>query len=272
MIMACHVYPWGRSGGTGLEEISSLGFRYCEIGSNLLFRFARAQTEWRELLRITKLQALAVYEFGHFMTPRRHREILLHHERLALLMQRESIHQVILGPDSSMRDHSESSAKMVPMIHEIVRRYNRYQVNVAIHPHIGSAVITKDQIDEVMKQVPDLQLVVDVGHMAAAGLDFWALLESHHGRVACLHLKDVRAEFRSRIDSASRSMPFCDIGQGATDLAPILCQLQSKKFTGWLTIELERPFESLHARMKRSLVYLSQLKQQHSIQLSLPTP
>ncbi len=114
------------------------------------------------------------------------------------------------------------------------------------HPHAGSSVEFEDEIERLLASHP-IDLCVDTGHSAFAGVDPVALYLRHAPRVPYLHLKDVdsavldvvRAEGRD-FWGAIRAGAFVPLGEGMVDFPGLAVALQSSGFDGWATVEQDR--------------------------------
>jgi inosose dehydratase len=106
-------------------------------------------------------------------------------------------------------------------------------VRLCLHPHAGTAVESRADIDRVMAATdPDRVWVCpDTGHLLTAGDDPAAAITAWASRVAAIHLKDV--------DRAGRVVP---IGAGRLALDPTLAALDTVAAAGrceHLTLEVE---------------------------------
>ena len=135
-------------------------------------------------------------------------------------------------------------------------------LQLAYHHHMGTVIQDRREIDELMRRTSAVRLLVDTGHLVFADVDPLAVLRAHQGRVAHVHLKDVRPDvvLRARIDKHSfsravRAGVFTVPGDGGIDFAPILALLRRSGYAGWLVVEAEQdPRRSLplhYARLGR---------------------
>jgi inosose dehydratase len=114
------------------------------------------------------------------------------------------------------------------------------------HPHAGTYVEFEPEIERAMADTdPELvSICLDTGHCAYAGVDPVALYRRHAGRVAYLHLKDLRPEVLRpgslSIEQAIAAGVFCPLGQGVVDFAGLRAALDEHGFDGWGTVEQDR--------------------------------
>jgi inosose dehydratase len=90
------------------------------------------------------------------------------------------------------------------------------------HHHLGTRVQTTAEIERLLAGT-DVPLLLDTGHLTAAGGDPVSALRDWRERINHLHLKDVR-------DGA-----FCELGTGNVDLDGFLAELEG--YDGWLVVE-----------------------------------
>jgi inosose dehydratase len=106
------------------------------------------------------------------------------------------------------------------------------------HPHLGTRVQTPAEIERLLAG-SDVPLLLDTGHLTAAGGDAVEGLKRWGGRINHVHLKDVR-------DGV-----FCELGAGEIDLRGFLAELEG--YSGWLVVEqdwLPGPGESPAAQIE----------------------
>lgn len=256
--LACHLAAWGEAYDRGMAEVARLGYQACELGSRCLFAMQKEPEKLRELLAQHGLSAAAVFEFGHFENRVRRREVLLHHDQLARLMEQVGVNLVVLSP-GTLRKRSgptvEDLQHMTEVIAQIVRRYGERGVRVAVHPHIGTSIFTMQEIDYIMASgPPELALVPDLWHCAEAGVDVSRLIAEYSSRIASIHLRDARQvkhDGRRRL----RTEP-CDLGEGELALGQLFQAIRTYGYGGWLTVETERPLTTPAESAAANLQYL----------------
>jgi inosose dehydratase len=99
------------------------------------------------------------------------------------------------------------------------------------HHHLGTRVQTPAEIERLLDGT-DVPLLLDTGHLTAAGGHAVQSLRTWRDRINHVHLKDVR-------DST-----FCELGTGDVDLDGFLAELGG--YSGWLVVEqdwIPRPGE-----------------------------
>jgi inosose dehydratase len=105
------------------------------------------------------------------------------------------------------------------------------------HHHMGTRVQTPAEIERLL-DATDVALLVDSGHLTAAGGDPVRAMRDWRGRVRHVHLKDVHLDvLRAYADwgEAWSANVFCELGTGDADLVGFLAELNG--YDGWLVVE-----------------------------------
>jgi inosose dehydratase len=136
--------------------------------------------------------------------------------------------------------------QLVDNVNRIAERAAAAAVAVAFHPHAGTHVEFRDEIDQLLAMTdPELvRLCVDTGHSAYAGVDPAELIGDYSDRLACVHLKDVDPAVletvlsdRLGFDEAYERAVFCVLGKGCVDFTAVRAALETGGYAGWLTVE-----------------------------------
>ena len=135
--------------------------------------------------------------------------------------------------DSGDRDAPLDPADVARVVeHARARGYSP-----TVHHHMGTRIETRAQIEDLLEHV-DVPLLLDTGHVAAAGVDPIAALDDWRDRVDYVHLKDVdlqRLHAQADWPSAWRRNVFCELGSGDVDVRGFLAALDG--YDGWLVVE-----------------------------------
>ncbi|MFG6667627.1 myo-inosose-2 dehydratase [Halomonas sp. HNIBRBA4712] len=121
-------------------------------------------------------------------------------------------------------------------------------VQIAYHYHLGTVVETPEEIDRLMRETkPSVGLLLDTGHLAAAGGDPIALQKQYAERINHVHCKDIRREVLA--DVRNRNLSFLDgvlngmftvPGDGYIDYTTLFEGLKASDYAGWLVVEAEQ--------------------------------
>lgn len=139
----------------------------------------------------------------------------------------------------------------------------------SLHHHMGTGIQTPAEIDRFMEGTcDDVYLLFDSGHIyfsegSQAAVD--ALINKYIGRIAHVHLKDVRAP--KRAETLEKGMSFLEAVKNGTFTVPgdgdvsfdhIFRVLEESGYEGWMLVEAEQdpakanPLE--YAMMARSFI------------------
>lgn len=118
-----------------------------------------------------------------------------------------------------------------------------------MHNHLG-VVETTEQIEEFMENCPGTGLLLDVGHLAAAGGDPLYITEKYFDRLYSVHIKYYTYLDKNGAEWWQR-LRFCEPGAGELKESnrEFLALLQKKGYRGWILVEhdshLRDPLEDL---------------------------
>jgi len=145
-------------------------------------------------------------------------------------------------------------------------------LGLAFHPHVGTAVENREQLERLMDTTP-VDICLDTGHLFLGGTDPVQLAEEAGTRISHVHLKDVDLELAARF--RSRSLTYAEavqrgmyrpLGQGGLDIEAVLRRLQEASYRGWFVLEQDtaltadpEPGSGPSAAARQSLDYFRQL-------------
>ncbi|MBB5691246.1 myo-inosose-2 dehydratase [Roseomonas alkaliterrae] len=148
----------------------------------------------------------------------------------------------------------EDWAVLAPRMNEMARRMAARGLRLAYHHHLGTVVQSEAEIDRLMAATdPAVGLLLDTGHLTAAGGDPVAAARRHAPRIAHVHCKDLRRDVLGRTTAAD--LPFLAAvleglftvpGDGMVDFAAVLDALAAGGYRGWLVVEAEQDPAKAH--------------------------
>ena len=155
--------------------------------------------------------------------------------------------------DSSAKDF-ETYCRQVNRQAEVAAKYG---VKVGVHNHLGLVVETQAQVEEFLAKCPLCGLILDVGHLVAAGGDPLDIIEKYFDRIVAVHLKD----FVYKDKEAKMwwdQLRFCELGAGEMgDLnKAIIKQLIEKNYQGWMFVEHDTHLRNPEIDLKISRDYI----------------
>lgn len=131
-------------------------------------------------------------------------------------------------------------------LNELGARCQKRGLELALHPNAGTFIETPMEIKKVLNLTDStlVGLCLDTGHIAYGGGNPVDLLNTYARRVRHVHLKDLdRAVYDAitraglGLHEALRRRVFCEVGQGAVDMAAIVSLLQDAGYEGWIVAE-----------------------------------
>ncbi|WP_419993385.1 TIM barrel protein [Streptomyces boninensis] len=116
-------------------------------------------------------------------------------------------------------------------------------LTATLHPHVGTMVETAEETQRVLDG-SGIGLCLDTGHLLVGGADPVALAAAAPGRIAHVHLKDVRQDYVDRVRSGALTYTravaegmYAPLGAGDIDIAAIVGGLEAHGYTGWYVLE-----------------------------------
>jgi len=118
------------------------------------------------------------------------------------------------------------------------------ETRIVYHHHMGTVIQGEADLERLLADVPEIDLLLDPGHLAFAGIDPVAVARRHASRIGHVHLKSVRPAIADRVRRDGWS--FCRAvgegvftipGDGCVDFPAIFALLAAADYRGWLVVE-----------------------------------
>lgn len=130
-------------------------------------------------------------------------------------------------------------------LNEVGRRAGDLGVRVSLHPHTGTAIETRHDIDTILG-ILDPSLVgfaPDTGQIAKGGSDILEVMRTYRQRITHVHLKDWGGSYEhdangKEIDATGYAN-YEPVGNGVLPMPAILNILIEDDFSGWVNVELD---------------------------------
>ncbi|MBT3146338.1 TIM barrel protein [Neptunomonas phycophila] len=249
--------PSNPSWETVLQEISLAGYKATELGP-----LGYLPTDTGVLaakLDENGLGLIAGTIFKHLHKAEKRAEILEYTEATCKLLKAQNAqYMVVIDHVSSPRTDQagqvetayrlpdEEWFEMMKTITELSLICREYDIVPVIHPHAGTFIEYRDEIDRAMQDLDSdlVKLCVDTGHSKYAGINPAELIEAYQDRVAYIHFKDIDEmvlahTVENHVDfyKAIGNGVFCPLGQGCVDFSAVRNTLEKINYTGWITVE-----------------------------------
>jgi len=153
----------------------------------------------------------------------------------------------VVGPDQRRRDSYDSDdyARAAATLNDVGRICADLGVVACFHPHTGTPVETRAEIQQVMDRIdPGLvSMAPDTGQIAKGGGDPVEVLRTYRELVRHLHLKDYiggisTVDWTGAENDRTGYLDYVPVGAGAVDIATILDVL-GPDWPGWVMVELD---------------------------------
>jgi len=150
-------------------------------------------------------------------------------------------------------------------IHALAAECEPLGVRLAVHPHAGSYVETRQELDTLLHYTDPraLGLCVDAGHLVYGGADPVEVVRTFGSRIRYVHIKDVNPEVLAECQAqgigfldALRRYIFCGLGKGSVDLQGFVEGLRRADFAGWMVIEEDTSPDPPLVAARRNRQYL----------------
>ena len=121
----------------------------------------------------------------------------------------------------------------------------RYRIKLCHHIHWMSFVETAEDVDLMMKLMPDMGILLDTGHLLATGGDPMEILHKYGDKVVHVHLKEFNQgtddwDYR-KANRTSEENHFALVTEGNTgfDAKAFLQELDNIGYDKWVSLELD---------------------------------
>jgi sugar phosphate isomerase/epimerase len=121
-----------------------------------------------------------------------------------------------------------------------IKNCARYNVRVGLHNHLGSPVESQAQLEEYLVRCPESGLILDTGHLAAAGGDPLAIIRKYSARLVAVHIKDwLVKDAKIGLERWFERGRFCELGAGniGMDHKGAVKALLQAGYDGWVFVE-----------------------------------
>lgn len=249
---------WGVDGSPGwghlmdrarvLGEMQQVGLSATELGPDGYL------PEDAEQLR-TLLERFSLALVGGFVPAVLYRPefvaaTLAYVERAAATLASLGAPVMVLGPDShhsgydTQIDLTETEWETFETsLDRVVEIAAGHGLKTALHPHWGMAIVGRDHVERVLDR-SRVDLCIDTGHLALAGVDSVEVARAATGRVAHVHLKDLDEGLAQRVRSGDLPFRqavidglFLPLGDGSVDIRGFIEVLEAQGYEGWYVIE-----------------------------------
>ncbi len=257
------LYTWVRTPSFEqmLDEMAQAGYEGTEISYN----FPNDSHAIARELRARDLAPAASFHAVNVRDEANHEAALASSIRVADRLQSVGSHVLILSDEVSperirvagraRRDDmlgERAWRTMAEGLHRIGDALQQRGMSAVFHPHVGTYVETREEIDRLCELTDPalLMLCPDTGHIAYGGSDPEQLFSDYRTRIGYVHLKDIDGATLERVRSerldfveAVRIGMFVELGTGVVSIPSIVDALREAHYDGWIIVEQDAPRE-----------------------------
>lgn len=231
-----------------MEELAPLGYRSVELFGFVLDAYPGGVAAVRSDLDRTGLRLSAAYCSAPLIDPATHDADLAAMRRWAGMVRELGGEVVVVGASPRRKasytpDEYRSLSRTLEEIGAICLDAG---VIAAFHPHTGTPVETRAEIDQVMGQADPARVFFapDTGQIAKGGGDPVEVVRTYRDRVRHVHLKDyvggaTRLDAKGEGPDRTGYLDYTPLGQGTVDLGSVVRELESAGYGGWWMVELD---------------------------------
>ena len=251
-----------------VTDVADLGYAGFETFAHTVESYPGGPAAFRELIDRHGLVFPSAYCFASYIDPATRADDVAMTVAQARTLRDIGGSVVVLGATNRRKPSytSDEYGGMIGTLNEIGKRTLEFGVITTFHPHTGTPVETREEIDRVMGGVDGryVGFAPDTGQIQKGGSDAVEVLRTYLPLVRHLHLKDwvggvlQRNPDGSEVDRTGYA-DYVPVGSGVVDVPAIMRLLDGAGYEGWWMVELDgssrapRPPREAAAMSKRYL-------------------
>ena len=262
-----------------VADVAALGYQGFETFPWTIESYPGGVSAFKALLECHNIPLVSTYWSLSLIDPNQYDQDLEKVQRWIAIHRALGPRIIILGASGRKKPtySAEEYHRMVERINDVGRRALDAGLIVCFHPHTGTPVETREEIDRVMGSVnPEVVFFApDVGQIAKGGGDPVAVVRNYSSLIRHVHLKDfvggkVEYDANGKEVDPTGYLGYVPLGMGVVDIPGILDVLDKANFDGWLNVELDgtpqapRPPKEAAAISKRYIDRLLSTLGQHA--------
>jgi inosose dehydratase len=254
MKIGAQVGLWKGNLNGALQDIQSAGLEGIETFE--LGEYYNKPNELKSLLNKYNVTLTGMYYGGDFITPETQKQELKKATTAIEFLPKVNGEFLILNSGSNRKEEGYpilAYDRLADTMNKIGKIGRDYGINVAVHPHFGTMVETRKQVDTLMERLdPDLvSLCPHASHFLYTGTNPYKIYKVYAKHVIYVHVSDmkgidkiteaykqIRKKKRGR-DEVFKEMKIrsTNLGQGEIDQKALMKPLLKAGFNGWIIIE-----------------------------------
>jgi inosose dehydratase len=219
-----------------VKDVAELGYSAYETFGHILVQYQQEEPGgFGAVLERYGIPLAAAYCPTQFVDPSEADEDVDNVTTWARVAQSLGATAIVLQATRRQKEPYTQWQGMAEVFNEIGRRARDMGMVTAIHPHTGTLIETRAEIDAILYAVdPDLVgFAPDTGQIEKGGADAVATLRAHKALLRHIHLKDYGGGV------ATGYAGYVPVGSGVMDMGAIFEILEEVDFRGWVVVELD---------------------------------
>jgi len=231
-----------------VADIADLGFEGVETFGVVLEEYERNRGGFGRVLEEHGIRLASAYLFSSLIDPSVADDDVERNLYWAGLTKDLGGDVVVLGATDRVKPAytTDEYRGMAATLNEIGARCLELGVKACFHPHTGTPVETREEIDTLLGLIdPEVVFFApDTGQIQKGGSDALAVVTEYLSMVKHVHLKDFRggevrtAEDGGEIDETG-FLNYVPLGDGVVDIPAVLALLDGVEYDGWVNVELD---------------------------------
>jgi len=240
-----------------VEMIAATGFPGIEPYRGLTMSYVDRPAELKDLLDRHRITMVTCSNGGpnqstNFIDPNQRQKTVDDHvtfarDFLAVFGCRHF--KINMGARPSVGTSDADLRAIAATVDEIGKRTAELGIRIAPHPHIWGPIERPEEVHRLMELTDPryVDLIVDTAQINLGGGDPVEMIATYYDRIAALHWKDSKAEYRGytgptpTVEQHRQEILYKDLGAGGVDLPAIWRLINERGYQGWITLDLDPP-------------------------------
>ncbi len=231
-----------------VAEVAELGYPGFETFALTVRGYPGGPTAFRELIARHGLVFPSAYCYASYIDPATRQADIEEMVALARVIREVGGAMAVLGATNRTKPSytPDEYRGMIETLNEIGKRNADLGVATSIHPHTGTPIETREEIDRVMSGVDPryVGFAPDTGQIQKGGSDAVQVLRAYLPLVTHVHLKDwVGGTLQHTPDGQEVDRTgyadYVPVGSGVVDIPGIVALLDGVGYAGWWMVELD---------------------------------
>lgn len=234
------------------DECSQLGYQYIESsgsGVRLVDIYKTSLSQLKEELARRKLTLIGYAHYSPMADPAQRDDLISLHLRIGRTLQpigTKYVTHLLIPPAKPGVPLDKIPAQMTAQdfknfgrnANEVGKRL-REETGLRIGYHAETADVAAGLLDPIMDSADPryLDLVADVGHLTAGGLDPLQVYKKYRSRIITTHFRDYDPNIKFERNGKTIKGRFVPLGQGQINLPALVAYLRETKFEGQVMAE-----------------------------------